>query len=364
MQSTVGHSRQPQRRIVRRASLWSRARAYPLDLFLSVNDSLSTVEWDKLAISLAALLGAGLDVLFMMCRLGVAVLGRGRSTNGGAVFASDDKLSRSAIAGDVLQGHGRSGRLALWFSGVLSILSMIIFTACVLNAYYVLTRRRTYTFFGRSNKDKKMENHAATRTSQLALESEAAQAGSPLQFFRKQQTQQSRQEGHQENWELRMWNPPLFNLYLCSTFSPFHALIILFTTPSHFLRDVIICLLVSLQTHVMIKLFLQLTNDKQLVYGETFEEYEQKVVRPKLSVVKREVAVGTDGSVDVYTPQLDRRFVTRDIRPSPTRSFGTTPIAPASINRSRQSLHSTPTPALRPSRKTLDPNNIAATWNS
>lgn len=125
---------------------------------------------------------------------------------------------------------------------------------------------------------------------------------------------------------LKIWNPDQFCLRMFITFSPLHTLLLAFRSHGNIVRDCLLCLFLSAQMYILVKLFTQQVHDKQMIFSETFEEYEQKAVRPKLSVVRRDVAVGTDGSVDISVTPLNRHFATHDIRPSSLSSsplFGT-----------------------------------------
>ncbi|KAK9460533.1 uncharacterized protein V1516DRAFT_676954 [Lipomyces oligophaga] len=317
-------------RVVRRAPLLSRLKAYPFDLYLQLNEELETLDWDKLATTIAFPLGVSLDALLMFSRFSARALKK-ESDQRAVVFADPSSLRRSPLATDVLAGQAKTGiNFASWLHAFFSTLCLCLFLTSLLNTGFVFARRKKYTLFSRAADDKKMSSYSKT-DSALNLESVvASEPSTPAAKVMRAFKLSGKSNEDQEFWELKVWNPSPFNLNLYTTFSPLHAYLMNTTTYTTFIRNVLLCVFVSLQTYILIRLFTQFSKDKQLLYSEMFEEYEKKVVRPKTSIIRREVAVGTDGSVEVHTPQLDRTFVTRDIRPnassSSTPSLFATPI--------------------------------------
>jgi hypothetical protein len=149
------------------------------------------------------------------------------------------------------------------------------------------------------------------------------------------------QEG-EEVWELSAWDPPLFGLWLTSTFSPVHLLYIWYGS-----LDVAFLLMlaaISFYLHSLIRLFLTQLKDRSILHSEVLGEYGKKLVKPILAVPRRDVAVGTDGDVEIYSPAQNTNFATHDPRESRQRYS----LAPTDIKPWRSPLaHRQSSPSLR-----------------
>ncbi|KAK9320524.1 hypothetical protein V1517DRAFT_206355 [Lipomyces orientalis] len=313
-----------QRRVVRRAALLTRLKSYPLDLYLHLHEHFETIEWDKLSDTVSLPMGFILDGVLVFCRLAISTVAA-KQDDRSEVFLDSSRLRNSPIAGDVLQGRRATRGFRGWAVGVLSVISIVSVLLSFVNAYYIFSRRRTYTFFGRDPQDKKLAGISSAKKSQLDMNTDGRTPSSfsPWRTIIDRITHsESPPAGpDKEIWELQMWNPQLFNLRLFISYSPLHTLVLFYTSYSTLIRNITICLLLTGQLYLLTKSFLQQVADKSLIFGEMFEEYEKKVVRPKMSVVRHDAAVGADGSVEYYSPTLERHFVTRDIRPRSSSSF-------------------------------------------
>ncbi|KAK9385110.1 hypothetical protein V1515DRAFT_588607 [Lipomyces mesembrius] len=344
-----------QRRVVRRAALLTRLTSYPLDTYLHLHEQFETIEWDKLSDTVCLPMGFILDGILVFCRLAIATVAV-KQDERSEIFWDSSKLRNSPIAGDVLQGRGAKRGFRGWLIGVLSVISVAILLLSFINAYCVFSRRRTYTFFGRDPQDRKLAGNSSATKAQLDIDNVArTPSSSPWQkiIYKISHAESSpTADPDKEIWELQMWNPQLFNLHLFTSFSPLHTLVLFNTSYSTLIRNITVCLLISGQTYLLTTNFLQQITDKSLVFGEMFEEYEKKVVRPKMSVVRRDVAVGADGSVEYYSPTLERQFVTRDIRHRSSASlFGSVVNSPQSSPSSpyrRSAMNSRPRQSIVP----------------
>ncbi|KAK9366191.1 hypothetical protein V1509DRAFT_630813 [Lipomyces kononenkoae] len=323
-----------QRRVVRRATLLTRLKSYPLDTYLHLHEQFETIDWDKLSDSVSLPMGLILDGILLFCRLAISTVAI-RQDERSEILWDSSKVRNNPIAGDVLQGRGGKRGFRGWLTGVLSVISIAILLLSFINAYCIFSRRRTYTFLGRDPQDQKLVGNSSATRSQLNLDSNTSTPySSPWKSIVDKISHSSSPvaDSNKDTWQLHMWNPQLFNLHLFTTFSPLHTMILFNTTYSTLIRNIVVCLLISGQTYLLTTSFLQQVVDKLLVFGEMFEEYEKKVVRPKMSVVRRDVAVGTDGSAESYSPALDRQFVTRDIRSRPSPAFSSAMSSPQSFS--------------------------------
>ncbi|KAK9475976.1 hypothetical protein V1514DRAFT_370067 [Lipomyces japonicus] len=326
-------------RVIRKPPLWSRISSYPFDLYLRANEKLETIDWDKLSLSVSLPLGVGLDFILVLCRLSIAALDVQQDERN-KVFIDSAQLRNSKAASAVLVGRGaRSFRN--WTIALLSTISIIIVIASVVNTFYVFFRYKTYTFFGRAQTDLKLASTPTAHIASVSLSSlddsnnSEKHYGSPFtKFIPRVRGKQSRSSTEHQVWEIRMWNPHLFNLYLFTYFSPVVTFILYTTSYTTLFKNLILSGFTSIQIFFLVRFFLQQVNDKSLVFGEMFDEYEKKVVRPKMSAKRRDVAIGTDGNVEFSTPALDRTFTTHSILP--TRSHSDTPSSESPFSKTLQ----------------------------
>lgn len=116
-------------------------------------------------------------------------------------------------------------------------------------------------------------------------------------------------------WVLDIWDPPLFNLYLMSVYSPLSVLT-LWYGPLSFFTIILFWPLLSYYLYTQTRMWLVLQKDKTILHAEVLGEYEQSVVRPIVSAARRDVCVGTDGSVTYYAAGLNHQFKVHQSVPS------------------------------------------------
>lgn len=224
--------------------------------------------------------------------------------------------------------------------------------ACVTNTVYTLRRRKKYTLLGRAL-DKPPDTPSAHKIRYSGAQPEEEDddetpPGSPvakmIAFAHKMRAQARRDASAntEEVWELNMWDPPLFCLWLTTTFSPVHLLYIWYGS----LNPAFIVMLaaISLYLHTMVRLFLTQLKDRSVLHSEVLGEYGKKLVRPIIAVPRRDVAVGTDDdAVEVYSPAQNTNFGPQEVRESRQRySLGPTDLKPW-----RSPAARTSTPSLR-----------------
>ncbi|KAK9474298.1 uncharacterized protein V1510DRAFT_390192 [Dipodascopsis tothii] len=337
------------RRLVRKAPLTSRIASWPLDAYLYVNEQIDTIEWDRLSATVSLPLGVALDAVLLVSRLACAVLAESEDPRS-LVFRSTSGLQDSQLAYQVLRTSS-NGSVRGMLHRLLQALAAAIVVASVANAYCVFFRRRPYTLLGKAPEDDGATAHSSAH--KVAFDADAPAPSTPRAvvagLWSALRTPPAPPAGRQV-WELRVWNPPLFNLNLLVAFSPVHAAVLYFTPLAGVVTSAAVLALVSAQSYLFTRRCLEQQADKSLIFSEMFGEYEKKVVRPKLSVRRRDAAVGADGSVETYAAARDRTFVTRDVLPRPEnrpvlRALGTntpragTPLAGSPLARPSLPAH-------------------------
>jgi hypothetical protein len=286
-------------RFVRKQSLWSRIKSYPFDLLLELNEQRELIDWDSYSDTIALPLGFTLTTLYFFIRLSQdhGTVKQERSS----YFDYQDEVFRNS---KYFSAQPETSLL----QRCISFLQLVIIMTNVINTLLFMFKTKTYAIF---NKDTIHHTSSARKVSR---------SGTTTWSFLPWIKQQDDSGDVESYWELNMWNPSKFSTYLFVSFPPFN-IAFLYMAQSSFTNLIFLNLTSIVLYFVIIRGYLVLIQDKQVLYQETFDEYERKYVRPKLSVAKREVAVdATRGPYDhdaiqYYSPgRTEKLFKTHDLR--------------------------------------------------
>lgn len=331
-------------RLVRKQSLFEKIRYYPFDLFLQINESRLSIDWDDY-VPQTIPLGTGLTVLFaLFCKIhNYYITSIERREN--AVFNTNQIVYQRAVNRAIygLESDSYSpqkfttkaaGRhLAFGFQFICSI----IFLISTLNAVYAMYfPYRDYTLLSLSaDRPKPRGSHVSKRS--ISNANEGGIISRLLAYFEENTYIESESEAEGDTtyevkveekdvWVLSVWDPSLFQLHLLATFSPVSLILIWLTSSVVALWKIVVSLILfnSLAYWLTTK-FLQLISDKQIIYQETFNEYNKKYVIPKTSILKKNAIIdATRGPMaasnsivhdDLYGHlQNDYTFYTHDIK--------------------------------------------------
>ncbi|CAN6660610.1 hypothetical protein TRVA0_032S01288 [Trichomonascus vanleenenianus] len=288
-----------QQRRIRKQPLLKRIQTAPFDLWLSLSESFELVNWDEKSTTVAVPAGAVCSGLLLLCRIYSSLSQDDNAVIANSLFRSQPKAS------DVFSAPKRRPFLTVLFS----TLSLCLVVLCVLNTTMCYNKKRTYRLMGRSidNAPNTPSAHKVTYEDPSKLQT----VGSPLRRMTMLWTDTKKTESVNEQvWELTVWDPPRFNLYFGCAFSPLHCLYILYGPLGLFQIVFIAALTASLLgiSHV----FLTLIKDRSILHSEVLGEYNKKVVQPTYAS-RRDVAVGTDGSVETFSPS-PKKYVVKDVR--------------------------------------------------
>lgn len=281
--------------VVRRRPLWKRIRAYPLDLLLSLNEQVSLIDWDSYSERVALPMGVVLTVIFFFVRL--------YQDNQPVVRRSQYfQYDEGVLQGSKYFRSGGGQAWGLWFAGCAQ---WLIIAVNIINTLMFMMTTRRYVVF---NKDVVASSHARKVSNTRSWWPWSSVQGP---------------EGVDSFWEMNIWNPSKFCTYLFISFPPFN-LMLLYTSSSSFINLFYLLITSVVLYFVIVKGYLQLIEDKQMIYRETFDEYQRKYVNPQLSVARREVAVdATQGphgplnnpGVSYYSPgRQEKLFKVHDMK--------------------------------------------------
>lgn len=312
------------KRLIRKQPLFDKIRSYPFDLLLSINEARLSIEWDDYIPQTLAI-GTALDALFMiLCKLRhhTKVVNNRRQNS---VFRTDIQTYKKVVSRAIYGSDGNTYPISQpkvttsHLSWILTASIVILFLASVFNAANVLwLPTRNYTLLNTSTDYAKPKGSNVVKQN-VSLNPEKGLFGRILSYFGERSYYESESDSEMDTtyevgpvekdvWVLKVWDPSPFQLYLLATFSPVVLSIIWLTS-----TDVVfwkILLGASLHNGISFWLtakFLLLITDKQIIYQETFNEYNRKYVIPKTSVLKKNAVVDA-----TYGPTASSRMTVHD----------------------------------------------------
>lgn len=329
------------KRLVRKQPLFEKLRSYPFDLLLSLNEARLSIDWDDYIPQTLAI-GTSLDGLFtVLCKLAHHNnLVNGRREN--SVFRTDvhtykNVVSRAIYGNEGVEyTNGRDQAPTHYLTWILTTMLAGIFLASTINAFSVLLFPfRSYTLLNTSTSYTKPKGSNVVKQN-VSISANAGLVSRVLAYFGERSFYETESDSeldttyevapiNKDVWVLKVWDPSPFQLYLFATFSP----LLLFATWA-ISKDVAlwkllggICLYNGCGFWLTSK-FLLLISDKQIIYQETFNEYNRKYVIPKTSVLKKNAIVdathgpSASARMTVYDDKVghlqnDNAFVTHDI---------------------------------------------------
>lgn len=271
----------PRDRIIRKPTLFSRIKAYPFDLLLSINERRELIDWDSHAVSFALPLGHLLTFVFFVCCFVQGIQSKGSTSD----FFDYDDFDR------VLGNHDNSKKSSV-LDNITGGLLMLLWSLCLLNCFLFLSKSRTYHIYNKDLNDK----------SGSASLNKVERSRSFLENIQEYFNMVRSESTVDEYWELRVWDPSKFSTYLFISFSPLNLIYLRSNTPST-ITNFLLSLLNSFLLHYLIIFkFTQQAKDKKTLYEETMNEYQSKFVNPRLSTIRR--SVGIDATKGPYSGEF------------------------------------------------------------
>lgn len=327
------------KRVVRKQPLAEKIRTYPFDLFLWLNEARLSIDWDSYC-HYTIPVGSLLTILFTL--LGKLsdhyTLANDRREN--QLFRTDystyQRVKSRAISGNSEWTEATPRRAAgRHWAWVLNLLMTLLFVAALANSINVLWfPYRNYTLLSTSTDCPPPRGSHVSKQS-VSNSTEKGFLDKLFAYFEDQTMyDDSDSDGEttyevnlveKDVWVLHVWDPLKFQLHVVATFSPVTLFLVRLLLPSVPLWKLMVLIaLTGISGYCLVIWFLQLVNDKQVVYQETFNEFNKKFVIPKTSVLKKNAVVdATHGSRAAASKvvhddlaghlQNDFAFVTHDI---------------------------------------------------
>ncbi|KAG0036703.1 hypothetical protein BGZ82_003827 [Podila clonocystis] len=283
-------------RIYRRQPFLKRMADIPVDCAVKIQNEFAALDWDALQERISGPLVIGLNGLMVWAKLG---------------YWLEDPYSDTPR---ILKGNQpilRSPGFVPGFSALFgSSIQYILVAISVLNTYWLLTSKKTYTMMDRDYYDPPSSNNA--RLAELDPEDKPWSEKLPGRLVYPLVApflSRSEPDAKRMVWELSVWNPSVLCLNLFCWFSPAQALVLVGMTMDNLYMTLPIAVAISVQLSYLVHFFQGYVKDRQLVVAEAYREYDNKFVKPRVFVRKfdRSTTTGTDTS-ELYTEEGEEVF--------------------------------------------------------
>lgn len=316
---------------VRKLSLLDKIKAWPFDFLLWANELRLSIDWDDYCYSVALPSGAivtGLYSVVVQIVNYYSILDERREN---LVFQTDfhnyERIKRRAIrGGDPITPPAAPVSSPIgsgyWIS-LLKLFLFVVFSSSVINFISV---------FGLSFKKYSLMNATTPPKSPSVVNQFLNNANENdhsiftiISRFFYNHTNEAQQETDYEGesfydeetldeenlvekniYQLNVWNPSKFPLFLSTCFSPITLFTVNLLAHEVSYWKLLIVIAISSFSHyfVITQRFLVLLNDKQILFQEMFQEYNDKFVTPKINILKKDVVIDA-----TYGPTVPTEFV-------------------------------------------------------
>ncbi|PVU96371.1 hypothetical protein BB561_001228 [Smittium simulii] len=166
----------------------------------------------------------------------------------------------------------------------------------------------------------------------------------------------SRQKSENSFYELYVWEPSGFWLFLACWWSPLHLVIAFLADNTNWHYAVLILILASFQTQFFVLRFTELNTHKKIITEQVYNEYNTSFVYPRLFKKTRDVATETenDDMLISLNDQSNLNFIQNS--DSPHRFNNITIRQPSAIPRDYLTDINSPISRLKPNSKSSSGN--------
>lgn len=295
-------------RHIRKTPLIEKLRAYPYDIYLYINETFASIDFDEY--TQVGLVSSNLILIIF-----IAASKFNKPITNNSLFHVDPYqysklqqllLKRSNTAFTKPSNTSLNSSILTNLSHVFMVLVQLI---SVVNLLVILRSKKTYSLLN-SSKPK------SPNARELLLSDDSSRIPAFimrfLRFFNRDfdesfynestEVSQAEMDPNKLVYNMDVWQPSEFNLVVLSFLNPISLLGINIMLDLSIWKIFVIVLLFNSQLYFLIGKFLVLLSDKQILYQEMFAEYNNKFVKPKTNVLKQDV--GIDATSKYYELDL------------------------------------------------------------
>ncbi|RCK59606.1 Nuclear rim protein 1 [Candida viswanathii] len=326
---------------IRRQSLISKIQSFPFDIWLYLHEINASIDWDDYSHIIALPLGISLTLIFFIVAsiLNYYNFINLRSKN---ILFNSDYYQYEYLKNDII--HNTFDKAADLDEAAIetplttSILWIMNGANTAIFAVLITAKRNYGLLYCKLKPRSKNVFKSSFERISFVVEILAF----VLKFFQNDDDDEgdttyegdttAEVAGDNEIWHLNVWDPSKFALYLFIGLNPVNLYLVyyLMSDVSH-LYLLFLLALVSGFNYVFIEKFLNLVNDKQILYQEMFQEYNKKFVQPKTNILKKDAMVDATMGPFYLSSLNDNRpyafsklkvFVTHDMKGNAITEYG------------------------------------------
>ncbi|KAJ1942853.1 hypothetical protein GGF37_002924 [Kickxella alabastrina] len=201
------------------------------------------------------------------------------------IISTDRNYRRQKVPANVGTG-------STW-AGFLVFVQLFFFTLSMANAWQFFYTRRTYQMRMKEEDTSLLTSNCrrvavGTRRPQWA---KTMWGWGPWMLWKWIARVDDRVQG--EIWELSMWTPSIFSRNLFCWYSPVQLLILAFMNGSNWFYILPLAAAVAGQCTFLVVSYTTMVKDKQILFSEVYNEYNQKFVHPRVFAPRRDVSTST-----------------------------------------------------------------------
>ncbi|KAJ2747122.1 hypothetical protein GGI20_000827 [Coemansia sp. BCRC 34301] len=265
----------------RRSSMWEAVRETPRDWLMQLIEDYELIDWNKVSEATSWPCALALNMLFILVSTA-----RQLSPDGSAATGL---TGRSLQRWDVVPGTSVAGE----WRGTLLFLQLLLFGLSVGNGLWMFSMRRTYQMRLKGAESKVLSSNCR----RVALGTRRPQwAGRWWGWmiwavWKRVMGVDDSIQG--EIWELSLWTPSVFARNLFCWFSPVQLLTLSFMNGSNWYYILPMAAAVASQCTVLTLAYATMVRDKQILFGEMHDEYNETFVNPRVFAPKQDAATST-----------------------------------------------------------------------
>lgn len=318
---------------VRKTPLSEKIRSYPYDLLLWINEAQLSIEWDQNCHLVALPLGSALTGAYIVLTRVSNYYAEVYEKRENRLFQTDydnyELIKKRALGASneatVLSRLPTGPKASNYVFWTVRASLLVLFAASLFNAVNVFFFSfREYLLLNSSTAEKPPKSPSVVQVS-LSNSNDEALLDRVYKYFYNHTKEAKDQSDSDESfydetlateinlveksiWQLNVWNPSKFPLFIAATFSPISLLFVKILSNELSVWKLLLVVLTvnSALYFVVVERFLVLLNDKQLLYQEMFLEYNNKFVKPKTSILKKDVEIDA-----TYGPDVPAKFLVK-----------------------------------------------------
>ncbi|KAJ1722208.1 hypothetical protein LPJ53_003341 [Coemansia erecta] len=270
-----------------RTSFWGSIRDAPRDWLMHLIEDYELFDWNRASEATSWPIALALNGIFVL--LGIMRQLSSRGSEMDAIITSD----RTYRAPKVGRASTKAADTGSTWARFLLMLQVLLFLVSVGNAWVFVSTRRAYQM-RMKDEDSNLLTSSCRRVYVGTRRPQWAQKwwGWVLWMLWKWIARvDDKIQG--EIWELTLWTPTTFSRNLFCWYSPVQLMLLAFMNGSNWYYILPLAAAIATQCTFLVFAYTTMVKDKQILFGEVYNEYNQKFVNPRVFAPKMDAATWT-----------------------------------------------------------------------